>query len=315
MNKSILYAVILLSVPFFIMGQQIENSGFEEWEDAGTVVDEPVDWSSIKTADVKLIADAAPITFEKSTDAHSGNYALKLYNVSAFGLVATGAICNGRFHAEFDLSKSFSYTDTNDARWNMQIGARPDSLAGWFKFFPSEIDKAQFKVILHVDECKLPENGTLQNWVAEAVFQTEPGVTYDTWTRFCVPFNYYREDKPEYLLCVINSGDSTSAYEGSYLIADDLELIYSTSAGTDEPQALSDFMHISGRVVTIGLDREESYIGKQFKIIDFSGRTVYSETITGSVLNDIPKTVPAGMYVAVLESDNTRYVQKFLLGQ
>lgn len=315
MNKRILFIAIIMPFSFIMMGQQIENPGFEEWEDVGTVVDEPVDWNTIKTADNQFMANAAPVTFEMSTDARSGNYALKLYNVSAFGLVATGAICNGRFHADFDLSKSYSYTDTNDARYHMQIGARPDSLAGWFKYFPTDNDKAQFKVILHVDECKLPENGTFDNWVGMAVFQTVPGVTYENWTRFSVPFEYFKESKPEYLLCVINSGDSTAAYDGSYLLADDIELIYSTSAGISEPVRPINFLRVSGRDIEITLESEKSFLGAPFRISDMNGRSVYVKILDSRVIRDIPKDIPTGLYIGTMGSGNNRYSQKFLLGQ
>lgn len=315
MKKQLQLFIWIIFLPVLVSGQQIENSGFEFWEDVGTVVDEPVDWSSIKTCDQQSIANAAPVTFERSDDAHSGNYSLKLYNVSAFGLIATGAICNGRFHAEFDLDASYSYTDTNDARWNMQIGARPDSLAGWFKFFPSQIDKAQFKVVLHVDECKLPENGTLDNWIGMAVYQTEPGTTYENWTRFSVPFEYFTEDKPEYLLCVINSGDSTAAYEGSYLLVDDLELIYTTSAGFGDHVLMADYMMISGRNVVFTLEDEIAFDGSRFNIIDLSGRNLLSKEISGPEVISLPRTMNAGVYIAVLDAGDKRFVQKFYLGQ
>ena len=315
MKKHLFLVAGIIALPFVIFSQQIENSGFELWEDVGTVVDEPVDWSSIKTCDQQSIANAAPVTFERSDDAHSGNYSLKLYNVSAFGLVATGALTNGRFHAEFDLDASYSYTDTLDSRWNMQIGARPDSLAGWFKYFPSDNDKAQFKVILHVDECKLPENGTQGNWIGMAVFQTQPGVTYENWTRFSVPFDYFSEDKPEFLLCVINSGDSTAAYEGSYMLADDLELIYSTSAGITETVTQTDFMIISGRNASIFMNDEDVPAGSQFKVVDLGGKSLYSKEVSGKEVISLPGALSTGVFLAILDTGRKRYVQKFYLGQ
>mgnify|MGYP001554473288 CR=1 FL=1 len=63
----------LLTVHSLYAQQQFDNPGFEEWDDAGTVIDEPVNWSSIKTGDGgTIINDAAPVVWEQSTDAHSG---------------------------------------------------------------------------------------------------------------------------------------------------------------------------------------------------------------------------------------------------
>ncbi len=292
-------------------GQQLENPGFENWENAGTVKDEPVDWSTIKTSDDPGISAVAPVTFDRSDDKHSGNYALKLYNVSVFGLIATGAITNGRFHAEFDLDASYSYTQADDPQWHTPFTWRPDSLVGWFKFFPNENDRAQFKVILHVDECKLPENGTFPNWVGMAVHVTEPGVTYDTWTRFSVPFDYYNDNIPEYELTVLNSGDSTTAVDSSYLIVDDLEIIYPTS-GLSEHRIAQPFLAEGEDKLYITLKNEAEFINQWFFLIDITGQTVFTKQLDKSQV-DLPETLRAGVYVAVLKGKSKQYSQKVFI--
>ena len=303
--------ILFLMLPLSFIGQQLENPGFENWENAGTVKDEPVDWSTIKTADVPGIASVAPVTFDRSNDAHSGNYALKLYNVSVFGIIATGAITNGRFHADFDLSKSYSYTQHDDARWNTPFTARPDSLTGWFKFYPNDDDRAQFKVILHVDSCKLPENGTFPNWIGMAVYVTEPGATFENWTRFSVPFEYYSDDLPAYELTVLNSGDSTTAVDSSYLLVDDLELIYPAS-GISEHKLAEPFLVATGRSFEIILKDETDYLNEWFYLIDVTGQTVLTRQLrTGEII--IPEHIIPGVYVAVLKGKTRQYSQKVII--
>jgi len=306
------FTLLVFIIPVVLYGQQqLENPGFENWEDAGTVKDEPVDWSTIKTCDDPAISSVAPVTFDRSDDAHSGNYSLKLYNVKVFGLVATGAICNGRFHAEFNLDSTYSYTQADDPRWNTPITTRPDSLVGWFKYFPKESDKAQFKVILHVDECKLPENGTMQNWVGMAVYITDPGTTYGDWTRFSVPFTYFNDSTPEHELTVINSGDSTTAADSSYMFVDDLELIYSSSGISD--QKIHDaFLTVAPDRLIINLKSEQEYHNQWFYLIDMTGQTV----MTTQLENDqvmLPDIIPQGVYVAVLKGETRQYVQKVMI--
>ena len=314
MKNISLYLLLALLLPVLASGQQLENAGFENWENAVADIDEPVDWNSIKTADDPNIANVAPITFERVTDAHSGDYALKLFNVNAFGLTATGAICNGRFHAEFDLSKSFSYTDSTNAKWHTPFTYRPDSLTGWFKFFPQEDDICQFKVILHEKECKLPENGTMANWIGMAVYQSPPGATFENWTRFSVPFDYYNSKNPRYLLCVINSGDSTEASVGSYLILDDLEMVYN-NAGIGDHETPARFIHVNNRNIELSLDPSIDIMGKTFQVVGLSGQVVYSERVTGPVISHIPSNILSGIYLAVLDTGRERYVQKFFLGK
>ncbi|MEA3476620.1 MAG: hypothetical protein U9R60_00445, partial [Bacteroidota bacterium] len=53
---------LLFTVHWTHAQQQFENPGFEDWEDAGTVIEEPTNWSSIKTSDAgQIINDAAPV--------------------------------------------------------------------------------------------------------------------------------------------------------------------------------------------------------------------------------------------------------------
>jgi hypothetical protein len=310
MRRSLLFLLPFLGLSIGISAQQIENPGFEFWENAGTVKDEPVDWSSIKTCDDPVIASVAPVTFDQSTDAHSGNYALKIYNVKVFGFVATGAISNGRFHAEMNLDSSFSYTDQANPLWNTVFTTRPDSLAGWFKFFPNDNDIAQFKVILHVDDGTLPENGTLANWVGMAYYKTESGVTYDTWTRFSVPFEYYNNSAPEFLLCVINSGDSTDAVDSSYLLTDDLELIYKSS-GIDEPVVPGTWIISQRGRLEIGILSDEEFLGRPFVLVSLTGQTVFSSVLSSRQIT-LP-TLPPGVYIATLKGKSRQFNQKIMI--
>jgi hypothetical protein len=182
---------------------------------------------------------------------------------------------------------------------------------GWFKYFPKENDKAQFKVILHVDECKLPENGTMQNWVGMAVYVTDPGTTYENWTRFSVPFTYFNDSTPEHELTVINSGDSTTAADSSYMFVDDLELIYSSSGISD--QKIHDaFLTVAPDRLIINLKSEQEYHNQWFYLIDMTGQTV----MTTQLENDqvmLPDIIPQGVYVAVLKGETRQYVQKVMI--
>lgn len=306
-----LIIVFFFGLPVIFFGQQLENRGFENWEDAGTVKDEPVDWSTIKTADDPGIAAVAPVTFDRSDDSHSGNYSLKLYNVNVFGIIATGAITNGRFHAEFNLDLSYSYTQADDPKWHTPFTWRPDSLTGWFKFYPKEDDRAQFKVILHVDECKLPENGTLPNWIGMAVYVTEPGVTYDNWTRFSVPFDYYNDELPEFELTVLNSGDSTSAVDSSWLLVDDLQLIYPAS-GISEHRIAEPFLTIAQSRLQIDLKDPSEYTNQWFYLINANGQTILTRQLDNSFI-ELKDNVLPGIYVAVLKGKTRQYSQKIMI--
>ncbi len=116
--------------------QQFENPGFEDWEDAGTVIEEPTNWSSIKTSDAgQIINDAAPVVWAQSDDAHSGNYSLKLFNTAAFTIVASGTISNGRVHADFNPELGYVYTQHDDDRWHTALAVIPTVLYSGIRHF------------------------------------------------------------------------------------------------------------------------------------------------------------------------------------
>ena len=196
MMKNLFLTIIAFVIGFAVFAQQPENPGFELWEDVGLNEDEPVDWSSLKTSDNSSTNIFAPYVWEKSTDAHSGTYSVKLENGSVLGIVAAGTVTNGRIHAELS-GTGWAYTDPTDARWNNPLTTKPDSIVVWAKNSPAGADVAQVKALLHTGSAKIPDPAQA-NYIAEALI-TIPDAT-STWTRFSAPFNYYNGNDPEYIL-------------------------------------------------------------------------------------------------------------------
>jgi hypothetical protein len=304
---------LTLFAPLAILGQQqVENGGFELWENAGTVIDEPTEWSSIKTSDNEIASTAAPVIWGRSEDAHSGNYSLKLFNTTAFTvIIVTGTMVSGRIHAEFNPETSYCYTDTLNPQWHTVLTQRPDSLVGWFRYYPRGNDVLQAKAILHVDEGKLPENGTQPNWIGLAAFQSD-NATYDSWTRFSVPFEYFQEGNPEFILINLTSGNGTQAVDSSWALYDDIRLVYNP-AGVGEPRLAQHFLHITGGRITIDLSDDREYLGCWFHVIDISGRSVFDEKLTGNLVSPLPESLPKGVYVALLHGKERTYAQKIYL--
>jgi len=206
--------------------KQIENPSFEVWEEIRRGVDEPVNWSSIKSTDAStFLAKQAPQVWDQSKDAYYGSYSLELYNVSKMGRVATGTMTNGRVHSSMTVGESYIYTDTLHNRWNTRLTARPDSIIGWYKFSPEGGDKARVKAIMHMGHFQTPESDKNGEKIAEA-FAYLPSREQNTWKRFSIPFKYKSDKTPEYILIILNSGDGNKAVDGSKAFFDHLELIY-----------------------------------------------------------------------------------------
>ncbi|MFU8842964.1 MAG: hypothetical protein ACNA7V_04055 [Bacteroidales bacterium] len=222
MKQMMLAALLSITCATFAFAQQPENPGFEFWENVGLNVPEPVDWSSIKTSDGgSTINTFAPYVWDQSTDAHTGNYSVKLYNNSALGIVASGMVTNGRVHAEIS-GTGWAFTDPANSQWNTPLTLKPDSVAVWIKYTPAGSDVAQVKALLHTGSAKIPD-AAQTNWIAMAEIDIPETLT--TWTRVSAPFNYFNSNTPQYILFVLSAA-GTSATMGSEAYFDDLELIY-----------------------------------------------------------------------------------------
>lgn len=299
---------ILIAITF---GQQVENPGFEDWEDAGTVIDEPVNWSSIKTSDAgDVINGFAPVVWEQSDDAHTGNYSVELFNVQTL-LLATGTLVNGRIHASLTPGESGSYTDPTDSRWHTAFTARPDSLALWIKYWPMGTDTAQTKVILHVGEGSLPPTPENQgNWVGYA--EINVAETIEEWTRVVAPFTYFSEGNPEYMLVNLTAGAGFFPVEGSIVRYDDLELIYN-------PNSISDVNTNSALIYTYGMTihlekfDKNQLNGAHLELINMNGVSIWSTGVSSSQINLDGKGISQGLYVVKITTKNSVYAKKVQL--
>ena len=232
MMKS-LHIIFALLIINGTLSQQLENSGFEQWENVGTGEEEPLSWSSTKTSDNSSLNGLAPQVISRSTDAHTGSYAAKLVNknVPFVNIVANGILTNGIIHTTTNPQDSYVYTDVNSSDHSQPFTSFPDSIVGWYKYAPQGNDVGNIQVLIHGSYGQLPIDASTSS-IALAEFDFSAN---SNWTRFSTPFIYYPTiNNPAYILCNISAGDSTQAVANSELKIDDLELIYNTTKITDE---------------------------------------------------------------------------------
>tara|TARA_B100000123_G_scaffold128965_1_gene95088 strand:+ start:1250 stop:2170 length:921 start_codon:yes stop_codon:yes gene_type:complete len=232
MMKS-LHIIFALLIINGTLSQQLENSGFEQWENVGTGEEEPLSWSSTKTSDNSSLNGLAPQVISRSTDAHTGTYAAKLVNknVPFVNIVANGILTNGIIHTTTNPQDSYVYTDVNSSDHSQPFTSFPDSIVGWYKYAPQGNDVGNIQVLLHGSYGQLPVDAST-SIIALAEFDFSAN---SNWTRFSTPFIYYPTiNNPAYILCNISAGDSTQAVANSELKIDDLELIYNTTKIPDQ---------------------------------------------------------------------------------
>ncbi len=317
MKKYILFLIIFLFGLFSLQAQTadtLENPGFENWEvPFGLPTDhpEPVNWSSIKTGDNASVNAMAPINWARCDTAHSGKYSLKLFNVVALGLVATGTMSNGRYHTEVSNTASYVYTDTANPLWNTPFTGRPDSLVGWFMCKPVSGDHGNVLAILHTGYAQTPiADQDSSTWVAKASFDL-PNTEVNKWTRFAVPFKYYLNKNPEYILIVLTSGNGVKAIPGSSAKFDDLNVIFSSTGIKSHHQGL---LHVFAynRKLHIRLTNAPKGIYK-IRVLNILGRVQYATTLQSGENKIFDISLPSGIYLIQAQYRDNVLVKKILI--
>jgi hypothetical protein len=266
-----------------IAQQQLENGNLELWENVGTATEEPVNWSSLKTADA--LASTAPQVVSRDAG-RNGGFCAKLEVKSVFGIPANGMMTNGRVHADFNPENGYVYTEPNNSEWHTLFSSRPDSIVGWYKYAPQQNDKGKVEVILHVNQGRLPFNGFEQNLIGRARHDII-GASAD-WKRFSTPFYYYNGDTPQYVLITVAAGDSTISKNGTLLWIDDLELIYNQPAAMESQNMQEIAVNASA-----GFIHFDDQVSGSYHVLDMKGQRIQY----GSISKQIAFQHPAGIYI------------------
>jgi hypothetical protein len=307
-------AVILLA-GISAAQNQLENPGFEAWEDVfaagGDTIREPIEWSSLKTSDNSSMSNMAPVVCIRSSDAHSGKYSIQLTNIMSF-LVVNGVATCGRIHPNITTSLAYMFTDTINSQWNTPFTSRPDSITGWYKYAPKADDTLQVKIALHRGFGKIPDAASKTNWVGMALFKS-PRNTGSNWVRFSVPFTYYSEKTPQYILVVLNSGNGFQPVAGSIVHFDDLEMIYnSPQSFLDNTEAPLSFIYaVDNRYLVIQGMKPDNFPSAVIR--DLTGRLVWAGNVTADRIDISSANLKKGIYLVTLVGKSDVYSQKIML--
>lgn len=222
----------------------IQNGGFEDWgvdKDApASQAVEPRYWHSFTSASGTWASLAGEHCF-KSTDAHSGNYSVKLQATSVWGQIANGTVTTGRLnagsikaddpanHSEVDMTKT--ETDRNEDPYYQVLEARPDSIAFWVKFSTGKAGTCANMSAFITDGTyfQAPPDKTYNNIVGKA--ENKNITACSEWTRISVPFTYADNGlEPKAIMLTFSTCATPGGGKGDeVLLVDDVELIYGIS--------------------------------------------------------------------------------------
>lgn len=309
----------------------IQNGGFEDWgvdKDApASQAVEPRYWHSFSSASGAFALLAGSHCF-KSTDAHSGNYSVKLQATSVLGQIANGTITTGRLnagamvaaspdnHSEVDMSKT--ETDRNGDPYYQTLEARPDSIAFWVKFSTGKAGTLANMSAYITDGTyyQAPEDKTYNNKVGWAEYPSIAACS--EWKRISVPFTYADNGlEPKAIMLTFSTCATPGGGKGDeVLLVDDVELVYgisytdklvvkvNTGENTETTEIPSSTINISKNTDgTYKLSIKNFSLAPGMELGD-----VVADNLTGSTegefttikMNEVPVTIGNELFAAAL---------------
>jgi len=237
----------------------------------------------------------------KSTDSHSGNYAVQLESVVSFNGDSICLLTNGSLEGE------------DGPTGGMPVFEFPKMITGYYKYTPVGNDLALAGLWLYHYDSGAGVTETLQ----ESIIQLPPASEY---TYFELPVLYYNLPAPD----TLNIAFAPSNYEGSFiglgstLLVDDLEITYQpfiTSTNENHDTQTQVYPNPARDKINIWI---KDWINQEVSvsIINLSGETVYSNK-TWEINNDTfgidVRNFDPGMYFYSIDYNGKTMNGKFII--
>lgn len=298
--KKFLLAIAAIAVQASTSSAQnpLPNADFEDWTQfnggIGSTYREPDGWNSANQCSQQI----GTYSVTRTDVAHSGNYAAELRTRNAF-------INNIKINGVLTTATIICGLNTGGQEGGIASTLVPDSIAFWYKYAPVGSDTAYVQVLLFNGEDTVSDT------------RGKISVAQSAWTRasFAIPAP---TATPTVISTLFNSswGDGSlgQAEVNSTFTVDDVEFIFATGVN-DEPQKspievypnpVQDILNVSNSNGGINV----------FEIIDATGRSVMTRTLSGANSRLDVAALPNGLYMYQLRNTNQQVLRtgKFLKG-
>jgi len=216
---------------------QINNGGFENWDNLGTNNVEPTNWNSFMTADANIITQFGKkkrvdrsVVIRPGTD---GSYSVVLWSTNEAGTIANGNVTTGKINMGSTSptnSANYNFTKTTDGNFNHVFTSQPDSIVFWARFKPSSngTEQARVHAVIHdsYDLRDPADAGSTSHIVGDATLNFTK--TNGLWVRKSVPFVYSGPSfTPAHILISLTTNMTPGGGSaGDSLYIDDMMVIY-----------------------------------------------------------------------------------------
>lgn len=316
MKKTILIIAAGLMASISIAQQQIQNGGFENWENVpgGS---EPVNWNSFLTAG-GFFSNLADNQIEESTDVRpgsTGSKSIKIWSRTPLpGLVANGNLTLGKINmgsASASDDSNHNRSITADSDFSQELTDSPDSLVFWVKFIPNgHSGNARVKATIHDNyDYRDPEDAASSNHVVATAVLNYPS-TGENWVRKSIPFDYSgpATDGAYILITFTTNEIAGGGKKDDVVFIDDVELIYN-SLSTDNQETLSSISIYPNPVKDVlTIDNVEK--NTQYSIHSVLGEVVLSGKLNETTNKIETSKIQNGVYILrMVNEGNTRTVR------
>jgi hypothetical protein len=238
---------------------------------------------------------------ERTEDAVSGTYAVRMETKNIFGQPAAGNIFTGHFVANmFD----------SQALFGVPFTGTPDAFRGYYKYTPGNISGAPDTCAIYAILSKW--NGSQRIEIAKAeLYQHQTVAEY---TYFDLMFEYYNSDIPDTISIVLTSsklGDQFVGGIGSTLYADNLSLFYDLSSVDNKNIEPEIKIYYNNSILRV----QKNTTGRaNIDLYDITGKKVFSTTVCDYFTElNLPSLLP-GVYICVFsESKVNSITQKIMI--
>ena len=237
----------------------------------------------------------------KTSDSHSGDWALRIENVESFVQQVVGFATNGHF-------QGYNWAG------GLAVDQNPSAIHGYYKYMPQGNDSAQ----VLVNSYRMDPGPDTMQVLESALMNLPPASVY---TPFDIPLSYNSAPKVDTINISFSAGyyfaDTALAQAGSVLYLDDISIdYYPVSVAEIKPQANKLLLYPNPSNGILNLQSAQALEnGLELRIYDLQGREVKSfrqnGTAAGSVYSFNLETLADGFYTYTLSSGKYSQQGKF----